>query len=498
MKMKNVSSLKSNITNSPKTPGGISKSLLTPCRRVGLSRNWRNKGPSPFISPLATSTEVQEEKPVTRKRKECILEDNVEKTPESTVEENDKLDDISTDINKTPARNVEVPRRKKSKTLLLAINKSEVDTNTQPSATDEIRLKEVIENSSVRKDIQNTENIEVVSTPVRSKSKKGKKRSPALKCRSAKINLNKSDECNEVNIYNTDQTPKEPTETLYTVKEKSPNDLRKECIVVIQRKIFKKVDNPEVVPQGIKGDTDNNQKSSLQALFDSDSDEVPLIQLNNKDTTKPTLENVHKHTTTKLETKKYSNEDDDFIDKSTKIHVNTVKETKSPKNKLKINKNIKMKEEAVKVQPKPSSQSSFDEDDDDFDNKKTILIRKTYEKVTMPLKAKSTGSITQKDIDELKARIEAKKKLLLAKSITPDTEELRTLIKKWQKGCQDALMELLELMKTKFHDKQDMDYSEMLKTLKIPPSLVGYDSENDCFNSPDDASVILGPFNNIG
>ncbi|XP_047036036.1 uncharacterized protein LOC124641842 [Helicoverpa zea] len=494
--MKNASSLKSNAINSPKTPGGISKSLLTPCRRVGLSRNWKNKGPSPFISPLSgTPQEVKEEKVEIRKRKQRVLEDNVEKTSETCTAGPDEVEvEESKDIDKTPSRNVELPRRKKSKTLLASINKSQEDIITHPEVNNENIDVAVDEDISLKKIGQNYENIEEVSTPVRTKSKKSKKRSPRLKVstKDAKTDTKITvDPQNEASTDTPDKSSAATTDMVYQVKEKSPNDLRKECIVVIQRKIFKKTEDS--MKEEVK-----DAKSSTQALFDSDSDEVPLIQLNKTETkSKSDIVTEHKQIDNKTEPIPNSNEDDDFIDKSTKINTIKNKDSKPSKNKLKTNKNTKTKPEKVKEQPKPSSQSSFD-DDDDFDNsKKTILIRKTYEKVSKPLKAKSTGSITQKDIDELRARIEMKKKLLLAQSINPDTEELRSLIKKWQKGCQEALIELLDLMKTKLHDKQDMDYSQMLQTLKIPPSLVGYDAENDCFNEPNDASIILGQFEGI-
>nr|XP_021190054.2 pre-mRNA-splicing factor CWC22 homolog [Helicoverpa armigera] len=492
--MKNASSLKSNAINSPKTPGGISKSLLTPCRRVGLSRNWKNRGPSPFISPLSgTPQEVKEEKVETRKRKQRVLEDNVEKTPETCTVDPDEVDgEQSNDIDKTPSRNVELPRRKKSKTLLASINKSQEDISTHLEVTNEKSDEAVDEDISLKEIGQNDENIEEVSTPVRTKSKKSKKRSPRLKVSTKDAKTDPKpivDTQDKASTDTPDKSSAAATDMVYQVKEKSPNDLRKECIVVIQRKIFKKTEDS--MKEEVK-----EAKSSSQALFDSDSDEVPLIQLNKTETKKKT-DSVSEHKQIDSKKEPIPNEDDDFIDKSIKINTAKNKDSKPSKNKLKTNKNTKTKPEKVKEQPKPSSQSSFD-DDDDFDNsKRTILIRKTYEKVSKPLKAKSTGSITQKDIDELRARIEMKKKLLLAQSINPDTEELRTLIKKWQKGCQDALKELLDLMKSKLHDKQDMDYSQMLQTLKIPPSLVGYDAENDCFNEPNDASIILGQFEGI-
>ncbi|KAF9820107.1 hypothetical protein SFRURICE_014186 [Spodoptera frugiperda] len=505
--MKNVSSIKADSTNSPKTPGGISKSLLTPCRRVGLSRNWRNKGPSPFISPLSGSTPtLREVNNDTRKRKSLVLDDNVEKTPEISDVDNTSESQLeqTSEIDKTPSRNVQLPRKKKSKTLLSAINRSQEDVSANFEETNETSAIVVKENTSEDINVQNIENIEEVSTPVRSKSKKSKKQSPRLKALSK--NNKKLDTASEVCHNETAQADdsKIPVETEicddsndteYKIKERSPNDLRKECIVVIQRKIFKKTEDSH---KDTKKNEEKQDTSTSQALFDSDSDEIPLNELNSSKTKLEKANKKEKKTT--KENIIDIMEDDDFVDKSTKVNVSKVKEkeTKSPKHKLKTNKPLKLKPEKAKPQPKPSSQSSYDDDDDDFDtNKKTIIIRKTYEKVSKPLKAKSTGSITQQDIDELKARIETKKKLLLAQSINPETAELRNLIKKWQKGCQNALMELLELMKTKFHDKQDMDYAEMLRTLKIPPSLVGYDAENDCFNEPNDASIILGKFQDL-
>ncbi|XP_075986444.1 uncharacterized protein LOC142983451 [Anticarsia gemmatalis] len=473
--MKNVFSLKSSNTNSPKTPGGISKSLLTPCRRVGLSRNWRKSGPSPFISPLSGNTEVKEEKIETRKRKQRVPDENIEESPTTSfVDKQDEGDEgnteVSDNVDKTPPRSVELPRRKRSKTLVSAINKVQEDV---PETIE----KEQTSAIPVVVDVCDTENVEVVSTPVRTKSKKSKKRNSPIKSSHKEVKCD-VDEA----FVNSSITPsvnkKKEEEAIYTIKEKSPNDLKKECIVVIQRKIFKNVEN------NTTNEITQTKEEKKPPETDSDSDETPLI-------------NLHKQNSVKSSTKAIiADDDDDFIENKSKIKP-IKKDTKSPKTKSKNSKLSKTKVEKIVTESKPSSQDCFDDDDDDFDNKKTILIRKTYEKVAKPMKAKSTGSITQKDIDALKERIEAKKKLLLAQSLTPDTEELRTLIKKWQKGCQEALMELLDLMKTKFPDKERMDYSEMLKTLKIPPSLVGYDSENDCFNSPDDASIILGQFKDI-
>ncbi|CAD0205389.1 unnamed protein product [Chrysodeixis includens] len=486
--MKNVSSLKSNNTNSPKTPGGISKSLLTPCRRVGLSRNWRKSGPSPFISPVTSNAEVKEEKTEGRKRKERVSDDNNENlsvTP--NVRKKETNDDHISDNEGTPSRKVELPRRKKSKTLLTAINKSQEDIDNITEVTNNDSKVENNVEISIVKDDPSTE---FVSTLVRTKSKKSKKKSPSTKSSSKEENVKLKQKVNDAGEAKLDDKPKEIEEPIYTIKEKSPNDLRKECIVVIQRKIFKNIECNKTDDESPKSSKSKSGKSSSQVLFDSDSDDMPLNQINNKDVEKP---NTEQEKINEINLNK-EQEDDAFIDKDkpkTAVIPKT-KDTKSPKNQK--SKTSKIKVEKVKEKPKLLSQSSYDEDDD-FDNKKTIIVRKTYDKVVKPSKAKSTGSITQNDIDELRARIEAKKKLLLAKSINPDTEELRTLIKKWQKGCQDALIELLDLMKTKFHDKQDMDYSEMLRTLKIPPTLVGYDSENDCFNTPDDASIILGHFN---
>lgn len=494
--MKNVASLKSNNTNSPKTPGGISKSLLTPCRRLGLSRNWKKSGLSPFISPLSNSsqvvTELTDVKKESRKRKERIADENVEETT-NVINDDENVEGIVENIDKTPSRNVKLPRRKKSKTLITTINKSQEDIVTDGPIQENANKVEAVEEPP-NHDCHSNDNVETVVTPVRSKSKTSRKRMSPVKT-TPKMNtliqqLDYSNENETASEYkenfaetNKSDLSKEQKsnkeEPIYTIKAKSPNDLQKECVVVIQRKLFKNVQNN-------KNSGDQSTKTNEKAIqSDSDSDEEPLI-------------NLHKQNSTKSKTDIIADDDNDFIDnKTNKVKPNKVKITKSPKNKLKANKTSKVQPEKVITEPKSPYQNSFDDDDDDFDNKKTILIRKSYDKVSKPIKAKSTGSITQRDIDNLRNRIEAKKKLLLAQSLTPDTEELRSLIKKWQKGCQDALMELLDLMRNKCPGNDDMDYSQMLKALKIPPSLVGYDSDNDCFNSPDDATIILGQFKDL-
>lgn len=468
--MKTISATKSK-TDSPKTPGGISKALLTPCRRLGLSRNWKKSGPSPFQSPLSGTPEVKQEEKVekkTRKRKESCEETSTSQDVTSTP---NSLKELDSEVS-TPVKNVELPRRKKSKTLLSAINDT---TDDQDGQNDGDNLN-MVENISFNKENTQKESItienevtEPISTPVRlkSKSKSLKKKSPAVNKMSNLAN-------NEINEITSENGQNEK------VKVKSPNNLTKECIVVIQKKIFKHEisdkDNKE--PQNdnkLKQDGNkeqHNTKKSSQTILDSDADDIPLCQLNK-------LENETKGSIISID------DDDDFtISKKTKKHdTKTQIELSKPKKS-----NSKTQKPEIKIQNSTQNLIESDEDDDFFEKKHTIVVKKTYLK---PIKAKSTGSITQKDIDDLRARIEKKKKMLLAKTLSNDTSELRELIKKWQKGCQEALIQLMDLMKTKMPSNEQMDYSNMLKVLKIPANLVGYDSENDNFITPDDESIIL-------
>lgn len=470
--MRNSSSLKSK-AETPKTPGGISKSLLTPCRRLGLSRNWRKSIASPFNSPLA-STETKQDNVESRKRKESL-----EVTPQRTENICDEPDNVG-----TPIRKVELPRRKKSKTLLKSITKAEDDSSEPepltPNEDDESRPKDIVM-ENVKTEVQ-----KVISTPVRLRSKgneitKEKVDNVNIECKvSIPASLSMCKKMSHKSIVSStkiiENKPSQKTETIEKAdnianksKEKkleSPNKLTKECIVVIQKKIFKNQlkDNKMAI------DKIDEPKHTSQALFiDSDSDDVPLNCLNRTED-----ETIVVH------------DDDNFATNKPKL-----KETSSDKSiKEKPAKTSKDKKAIVKVQIHyPPSQCSIDDNDDFVEKKRTIVVRKSYDKVIKPLKAKSTGSITQKDIEDLKARIETKKKMLLAKSMT-ETKELRELIKKWQKGCQDALMELMDLMKKKCPE-ENMEYSQILQTLKIPGNLVGYDSDNDCFVTPDEENIIL-------
>lgn len=508
--MKNVSSLKVTKTESPKTPGGISKSLLTPCRRLGLSRKWKRDGLSPFVSPLSGSTpnsaEVKIEKKESRKRKERVPDEETEAvcedTPQTPIENDGVLDVDESDLPRkvcdnddivgTPSRSIGIPR-KKSKTLLSSIISNKEKCCNEPDLQSKTHTNKIVEkneganNLDIENKVKDNVVVEAVSTPIRSKSKnKPKKYIPPSKSTSNVLENNDKQEnstidikenINEINLGTTDET----------VKAISPNELTKKCIVVIQKKIFK-TDKKET--KNTKLDKSKSGKNS-QTLFDSDSDELPLAQLNKK----ATINNLPEPTKPEIIT---IDEDDDFTEtKPVKVKILEHKNTSTTSLKGKTNPEKTSKLKPKLVEPKPIITNSFDDDEDFEFEKRTILIRKTYDKVSKPLKAKSTGSITQKDIDELKVRIETKKKMLLARAMTEDTAELRGLIKKWQKGCQDALMELMELMKTKFPEKHNMDYSEILQTLQIPTHLVGYDEENDCFNTPDDANIILSKFNDL-
>ncbi|XP_050357340.1 uncharacterized protein LOC126778035, partial [Nymphalis io] len=466
LEMINISSIpKNNKSESPKTPGGISKSLLTPCRRVGLSRNWRKSGPSPFISPLSgTENSIEPKSEQNTKKRKCPAEE--ESLQEISQGTNVECVDAHTSCN-TPRTNV-INRsrnflpRKKSKTLLLAKEcEEEIENVPQISCT--------ISDDRV-------DSVKLEAKPDSPKTVKiSKHSSTTFKNKSKILNCETNDTETAVEIKNSDNTKLE-------CKQKSPDNLAKECIVVIQKKIFKS--SIDKIDTSTKLKPKEN-RSMTQVLFDSDSDDTPLINLNKEQNqTIPT------------------NDDDDDEFQETKKTVKKLQHKTTSTTELKTNSHLKDKHKKNKTKPIPvqspirSSQQSNDFDDDDFvRDKRTILIKKSYDKITKPSKSKSTGSITQKDIDELKARIEKKKNLLLARAMTEETDELRSLIKKWQKGCQTALTELLELMKTKMPDRQNMDTSEILQLLKIPPDLVGYDSENDSFNTPNDDNIVLSGFN---
>lgn len=509
--MKNVALLQSTKSESPKTPGGISKSLLTPCRRVGLSRNWKKAGPSPFVSPVPATTqnslEVKVEKRNTRKRKEPVPDDGNEdlheKTPSTTIESENVLNadksniavssKVPQDIDSTPSRQIALPRKKKSR-LLADSKKSNSKSPLKEVQCSEAK-EETIDCTEQKNPIQQV--TDTLETICQTSSSRSEKHTPTKSNATSTISKDIKDNIDAVECNNKE-----------SLNRKSPNNLTKECVVVIQKKIFKTKEKClETVQKREKdlGKLDHSNKTVdktvSQTLFDSDSEDVPLCNLNKQET---------EYVKASLEPKKHSEiinltEDDDFtgtkivtvaklVDKNTSTGgLRSGKVQKQKPCKPKIQKNIN-----TPIGSKPELQNSFEDDDEfDFETKRTILIRKTYDKVSKPVKAKTTGSITQKDIDELKSRIEVKKKLLLAKAMTEETRELRDLIKKWQKGCQDALAELMDLMKTKCPDKEHMDYSEMLQMLQIPSNLVGYNAEDDCFNTPDDASNVLSKFNDL-
>lgn len=508
--MKNVALSQSMKSESPKTPGGISKSLLTPCRRVGLSRNWKKAGPSPFISPVPGSTqnnvEVKVERKHTRKRKEPVPdnenEDLHEETPSTTTAGKGVLNadesvisassKIRQDIDTTPTRHIALPRKKKSR--MLADSNDKKSNNKSPLR--EVQCSE--EKPEETFDCTEQMKEDMVSTTPQT-SNITKKHTPT------KSNV-KSTIVKDVEVKE-DIDTLQSNNKLESLNKKSPNNLTNECVVVIQKKLFKMKENDlQIVPNKEKDLDHSNKtvntkdgKAVSQTLFDSD--DIPLRNLikNKTENIKPMLEPQKQPVIINFI------EDDDFTETKV-VKVAKLVDKNTSTGGLKAGKLRKQKLSNPKIQKNATTpidyqraaQSSFEDDDDfEFEAKKTILIRKTYEKVSKPVKAKTTGSITQKDIDELKAGIEMKKKVLLAKAMTEETRELRDLIKKWQKGCQVALAELMDLMKSKCPDKKNMDYAEMLQMLQIPSNLVGYNAEDDCFTTPDDASIVLSKFDNM-
>ncbi|XP_045780557.1 uncharacterized protein LOC123877739 [Maniola jurtina] len=543
----NVSSIKTISADSPKTPGGISKSLLTPCRRVGLSRKWKKSGVSPFISPLGSSSSNKEVKldNEIRKRKKGNAEVEEKDLGEDSSEgiTSETCDTPKIKIDRTPTRAL-LPR-KKSKTVLTTQKSQEV--KNEPQSISELSDKNIVTNEEkllhdCTKQVSNDPNLKINDenmeiepfeqvTKVTKLSRKNSKSSNKIKVLESPVknktepNLNKPLTVNSDNNEDLERKNSAIMQDIDNVKvdlkEKSPNNLTKECIVVIQKKIFKtdKITSNNI-PKHNKKESVTNKPAS-QSLFDSDTDDVPLSNLNRPDNKPKTGNNdaleqitqiknvtnvpIVKNTPKLKETNAIDQNSQNIIDLTNKdsedtdfIETKKVNIKKPEKPSITGTKNnTKEKPKTAKLQtkctPKPSPQSSnCDEDDDfDYDRSKTILVKKTYDKVGKLSKAKSTGSITQKDIDDITARIETKKNLLLVKAVTTDeTKELRELIKKWQVGCQTALMELLDLMRKKLPD-QNMGQSELLQMLKIPPDLVGYDSDSDNFNTPDDAAIIL-------
>lgn len=526
--MMNVStSTKTNNTDSPKTPGGISKCYLTPCRRVGLSRKWKKGGVSPFVSPLTSSESNKEDKhdSVVRKRKKCNVD--IEEKDEDRATSQGSLEEVSSepcstpkiDVDRTPTR-VILPR-KKSK-ILITTHASQENVEKVPQSIVELNSKKIESNDEkIQEDCPQPDNILsncILDVGNQQQSSKEDIKVSKLSRKNSKSSFNKPDTVespkrepstnrplnrpsnnkNNSESINSHILESEKSGCNVSIKEKSPNNLTKECIVVIQKKIFKTDKKPKnASTKNVKEIIPTNKSS--QTLFDSDTDDLPLCNLNKiekecntkeqktlNETNISLVSNVQNITDL---TKKEVDESD-FVEKK-KVNVKKVERTTSTtglKNKAKEKHKSKLK--IVKSVPKSSQSSNSDDDDFDYGKKSTILKKKTYDKVSKPVKAKSTGSITQKDIDDLKATIEYKKKLLLAKSMTEETEELRELIKKWKVGCQTVLMELVDLMKKKMPD-QNMECSELLHLLKIPPKLVGYDSDNDSFITPDDTAIIL-------
>ncbi|XP_023944284.2 cylicin-1-like [Bicyclus anynana] len=534
----NISSIKTNDNDSPKTPGGISKSYLTPCRRVGLSRKWKKGGVSPFISPLSSANSEKESPcssqnhPSRKRKKICdneVVEKNIE--DESSVEIVDNCNTPKVNVDRTPTRALLL--RKKSKCIITPQKCQEEVENIPQSISELIKN---VSNDNLPKDthmkinavsnITDDENIEKETKKVSKVSKLSRSNSK----NSNKLQIvespmkNITEPIKREEFTETSDIGKnlEGTHNKLDFKSKEvkcPNNLSKECVIVLQRKIFKSIkntNNDKLLSSKHIKENIQTQKPASQTLFDSDSDDVPLSDFNKtktdnfidikNDNQKDNNTIVEKRTQNKIDkndcieniqnTKNLRNvshcDDDDFIDKKT-VNVRKVKKTTCTTGlKIKAKEQPYKTKLQLKQEPKLSSQSSnsIDSDDDfDYSKTKTILIKRTYDKVAKPVKAKSTGSITQKDIDDIKARIESKKTLLLAKAMVNESKELRDLIKKWRLGCQKALMDLLDLMKVKL--EKNVEYSELLDMLNIPPDLVGYNSDNDCFNTPDDASVIL-------
>lgn len=438
------------MSETPKTPGGISKTLLTPCRRVGLSRKWKKSCTSPFISPLnieTGSTPRTETKRSAEKRKqiphdiENIDEQIVNNDPDNIVTEDSECDNVIT----TPSRPVQLPRRKKSR-ISVVINATE---NTPEHATETLH---------------NTVDIDDKSDKLLAKASESK----------SQISSNVTENSVSQDIISDD-----------TSKVKDNIEETEEPVVKLAvKKTSKKATKKKSGELSIKGiDSVSILKlhnSVSQNLFDTVTDVTPLSDI-------AKLNNV----TNDLPSEQVS------FNKIKVAIVKNFEDKKTSTGDLKKHVTQKFKKDLVEAtlgnenNLSQISIISLSDEDDDFDlEKKTILVRRSYNKTAKPIKCKSTGSITQKDIDKLRKRIEMKKQQLRAKTNTAETKDLTDLIKKWRKGSHDALNELMELMKLKMPDKHNMDLSELLEMLKIPPDLIGYDVEHDCYKHANEIDLV--------
>ncbi|GJQ76006.1 hypothetical protein Trydic_g18060 [Trypoxylus dichotomus] len=450
--------------------GGIRKSLLTPCRRIGLSRNRKTPNNTPFVSPLETKeitlvndlslnaikiNEVQSSEnisttPIVREKKKQQLKDVCDKYKNEIYTENGEQTKLLGNMKEPEDIKIKSLKKNDRKTIK---NKRKNDlngSNQKETSESSKQLKTNIEiKSSSKEDSEYSSDSDIV-------------RISRIKRKITKKNRGKC------YILDSDEEEDSPFSG-FPSSGSSYEGLIQENSVDNHFEIKKrKKNNSSQENNRVTGNKSVKEKSLVVSnLLQEDGHSVlERDKENDRDNkTRVNDDNI-------LDRKSISGNNNSPLNitpKHIKIIEDEASHIQKSRPKLKSNKEVKRK---LSLKKSISSASSLNDDEVLSSTPKEDATTEPFidiEVIEEIIKLEKTIQDKESQLQKLQ-QAEIYRKLHKLNDIKSETNT-------WKIGCQEALQDLLK----KLNEHSSIDMVTMLNNLKVPQDMFKYDPENDCF-----------------
>lgn len=424
------------LSNDIKTSGGIRKTLLTPCRRLGLSRIVKTPSSLEKIdkrteSPSLCSTPVNP-------KSHCI---------------SDTDNSCNSESKNKVVGSLKKPRKIVKKCLLLDENLKDDDISSQQilQSNEEHKTckkkpvdvksdsKNKIKNKGIKEQKKSAKKcllpqVETVSEDVKERD------TPSPELFSGWCLDNNSDSVGFKGFCSQQESDKGTQSSVTSNRSSDDDGLKSKNETVLNHKLYSEISDTE----------DDFQPLSK------------LKKLNSSSNAKPLLEEV--------------------INSSEKAKTSFKKRLSMKKSKCSNNSSFKCDSENEYLPSQENEQEVIHNVADLTDL--PLLYDETETKAELPVDEDDFYEINENLLKEIENRLKEKEnKLDMLKraelySKKHKVIELNELTMKWKVGCCEALKDLLELLKTR---ESHMNMTTLLKTLNIPENMIKYNSESGSF-----------------
>ncbi|KRT78361.1 hypothetical protein AMK59_7131 [Oryctes borbonicus] len=433
------------VTSTVHTSGGIRKSLLTPCRRIGLSRNRKTTNTS-FVSPLEANeiklvNEVVQIKEVQNSEKLCTtpvmqhkkkqLRSVSDKSRDKTLTKNVEQPKISPNMKETKDTETEILKENYSKGNKIQSNLKDNRKKINASRKEQRNVDTKNENSEINSfNSEDSNDSDIVKT-----SKACHK--VAAKNKRKNYILDSDEEDSPFSGFASSGNLNDSV-----AQDKSTNDqfeIKKRKRIIV---------NSQDNKSKISAESKNNNKREI-------SDENNLEEIQPRKNTDDIL-----------------NSNSDNVSGNTPINTKII-ESEKVKVKLKSNKGVIRK---LSLKKSISSAGSLTEDEapssapeekdsiiDAFKNMQDAEIIEEIIKL-------------EKTVQNKESHLQKLQQAEIYRNIHK-LGDLKLETNAWKIGCQEALHDLLK----KLNEHNSIDMLTMLANLKVPQDMFKYDPENDCF-----------------